>query len=108
MARHPILEELLDESDDPWDVEPPEPPPDPFAGLTPCATCLGTGMRDKPETGWASQAGFCATCEGIGYLDIPTGPVSACPGSLFKIAVLSKRYVDGLPLFDPNDRSGHG
>lgn len=76
-------------------------PANPFAGLTPCGVCEGSGDTDKTK-----NRKWCDACHGIGYLDMPTGPTQAKPGSDFKIAVLAARYEEGLSLYDPDDWKG--
>lgn len=82
-----------------------EPPADPFAGLTPCQRCKGTGYHSLRAYG-NGAANFCGLCGSSGYRDMPTGPTDAPPGSPYKLAVIAARYMHGMPLFHPEDRNG--
>lgn len=85
---------------------PVEGPEDPFAGLTPCNACNGSGQRPLGDRN-RSNLGPCEACGGAGYPDMPTEATDARPGSHEKICVLSNRYQRGEPLFHPLDNRDH-
>lgn len=84
---------------------------DEFAGYTKCGRCRGSGYeptrRRAVDCSLRDWPIACAACKGACYVDLPTGPTTAVPGSLFKQAVLAARYATGIPLWDPGDAYDH-
>ncbi len=65
-----------------------------------CTACNGVGRNHA-----GSRVGEnCMQCDGLGWFGMdPEMPISAQPGSIEKIVMLSVRYRSGLPLWNKND-----
>ena len=66
-----------------------------------CGHCGGHGRHYLQSI----EADNCAHCEGLGWFGIdPEEPVSAQPGSVERIAMMSVRYASGVRLWNGQDR----
>jgi len=75
-----------------------------------CGRCKGTGFWSRSRGTRAHQAGdFCGHCDGVGFRDVPAAsPCPELPSTNVKLAYLSARWRDGLPLFNPLDARDTG
>ena len=65
-----------------------------------CPACSGVG---RVKIG-SQSGGRCEQCEGLGWFGIdPRMPITAQPGSIEKIVMLSVRYRSGIPLWNQYD-----
>ena len=75
---------------------------DEFAGYAKCGRCRGAGYeptrRRAVDCSLRDWPIACAACKGACYVDLPTGPTTAFPGSPFKQAVMAEAGSMWCPL----------